>query len=75
MKSKAITIFLARGRNIRVRVVLFILVVLGLVYVFGPTPCSCHDFSSSSYRQHQILLPKSVTSKLVKLPEKCDKLC
>lgn len=55
-------------------VFLFILVVLGLVCVFGPTPHSRHNFLSSSHRWRQMLLLDYVTLKLVDWLKECNKL-
>lgn len=56
MQFRAITIFVARGRDIGIVIILFVLVVLGLACVFCPTPHSRYDFLSSSHRGQQILL-------------------
>lgn len=69
-----ITIFLVRGGDIRVMVILFVLTILGLICVFCPTFHSYHGFSSNSHRRCQMLLPKNVTSKPIKSFEECDGL-
>lgn len=53
-----VALFLAKGGDILIMVVLFVLVVLGLVCVFSPTPHSHHGVLSSSHIWHQMLLPK-----------------
>lgn len=57
-QGRVVAVSLARGRDVLVVVVLFVLVVLGLVGVFSPTPYSRYGFSSNSYRWCQMLLSK-----------------